>query len=119
MQFERVSMRPRAAVTGIFAFICVGLTGSAQAGSFSEYLFPGGANPGAYAPSSGIVIDSNGHLWGTTSRGGDDDSWIHDAGTIFELVPPSRVSRIGRAVRCSTSVPTMPDTIRTGLHLSG
>jgi uncharacterized repeat protein (TIGR03803 family) len=46
------------------------------------YRFAGGSD--GYAPTSGLVADKNGNLYGTTAAGGS-----HNNGTIFELKRPS------------------------------
>ena len=44
------------------------------------YAFNSGTD-GSY-PVAGIIMDSTGHLYGTTSRGG-----AYDFGTVFEITP--------------------------------
>jgi uncharacterized repeat protein (TIGR03803 family) len=48
------------------------------------YSFTG--NPDGYDPRAGIVMDSSGNLYGTTTKGGTN-SQNGDQGTIFRLTP--------------------------------
>jgi uncharacterized repeat protein (TIGR03803 family) len=47
-----------------------------------------GANDGAY-PWAGLVFDSQGNLYGTTTGGGGSLSCTGGCGTVFELSPPT------------------------------
>ena len=52
-------------------------------GSWSEsvlYSFTGGNDGGA--PAAGLIFDSNGNLYGTTTVGG-----VYNKGTVFQLTP--------------------------------
>ncbi len=58
-------------------------------GSWTEttlYAFPGGPNDG-FLPEGGLIFDSAGNLYGTTSEGGTGGSSL---GTVYELSPPSQ-----------------------------
>jgi uncharacterized repeat protein (TIGR03803 family) len=50
------------------------------------YKFPGSPNGGS-SPSSGLISDTKGNLYGTTYAGGTDN-----AGTVFELAPTASSS---------------------------
>lgn len=61
----------------------------APGGSWTEailYSFSGGSDGGQ--PATGLVIDKNGALYGTT-RGGGSGACPSGCGTIFELTPPA------------------------------
>ena len=64
-----------------------------QGGAWTEnviYTFAGGAD-GAF-PQSGVVLDQNGNLYGTTSEGGISQYTPcgGGCGTVFELSPPAQ-----------------------------
>src|ERR1035438_3759638 len=74
------SLTPFASV----ASICLLLAGSALPATSQEaiiYSFAGGASDGA-SPSSALVVDKAGNLYGTTPQGG-----ASGCGTVFELSP--------------------------------
>jgi hypothetical protein len=63
---------------------------STAGGAWTEtilYNFQGG-NDGAF-PTTGVVIDSAGNLFGTTDEGGGINCNPYDCGTVFELSPPA------------------------------
>ena len=67
---------------------------SSGSGPWTEtvlYTFTGGSD-GAY-PEAGLIFDSKGNLYGTTTNGGDTSgsncSGIGGCGVVFELSPPS------------------------------
>ena len=104
------------AITVVFALMVV-LTQSAQAqapaggGRWTEkvpYSFCSQTNctDGAY-PSSGLIRDAAGNLYGTTLEGG-----AYNYGTVFELTPAG--AGAGRR-RCCIASPT---AARTGIGLS-
>lgn len=51
------------------------------------YTFQGGAD--GRQPSTGLVFDQNGNLFGTTSFGGNAQACGGGCGTVFELSPPA------------------------------
>jgi uncharacterized repeat protein (TIGR03803 family) len=51
------------------------------------YNFTGGTDGGS--PQSGVIIDSAGRLYGTTSSGGNYLCLYYGCGTVFKLVPPA------------------------------
>ncbi len=58
-----------------------------QSGAWTEtvlYEFQGPFSDGT-GPLAGLVLDTAGNLYGTTSAGG-----VYNAGTVFELAPPSQ-----------------------------
>jgi uncharacterized repeat protein (TIGR03803 family) len=79
--------RTRYAVSKAFVLVAIAVTltgsGWAQATEKILYSFTGSAD-GGY-PQSGLVADSKGNLYGTTSQGGSG-AYCH-CGTIFELIP--------------------------------
>jgi hypothetical protein len=54
------------------------------------HTFQGGTSDGYY-PWGGVILDSKGNLYGTTTRGGSGncDGYPGDCGVVFELSPPA------------------------------
>jgi uncharacterized repeat protein (TIGR03803 family) len=52
------------------------------AGNVTMLHYFGGDTTDGGLPLGGVIRDSAGHLWGTTSQGGTDN-----AGTVYELTP--------------------------------
>jgi uncharacterized repeat protein (TIGR03803 family) len=48
------------------------------------YNFAGGISDGSY-PASGVILDSNGNLYGTTVYGGGTGCSSNGCGTVYEL----------------------------------
>jgi hypothetical protein len=66
-------------------------------GSWTEtvlHVFKGNAGNDGAQPEGGLVIDSSGHLYGTTGYGGTGICWLLGSltgcGTVFELYPPTQ-----------------------------
>ncbi len=68
--------------------LVIGMLMSSAFGQTFTSLYSFGAVPGdGVAPGSGVVVDKNGNLFGTTGVGGIQGS----NGTVFELTPPATV----------------------------
>lgn len=70
------------------------LTTPALAGSNEQviYRFQGGSD--GYNPTSALLIDKGGNLYGTTVEGGTPGSCVasqHGCGTVFQLKPPTHL----------------------------
>jgi len=66
------------------AVLCTGAT--AQARTFKAvHYFTGGQDGGG--PSSGVILDPSGNLYGTTVGGGDAGCFNGTCGVVFELTP--------------------------------
>ncbi|MGA2373790.1 MAG: choice-of-anchor tandem repeat GloVer-containing protein [Candidatus Korobacteraceae bacterium] len=52
------------------------------------YSFQQGQGAGGFAPIGGVTFGSDGNLYGTTSRGGQND-----VGTVYKLSPPATVCK--------------------------
>lgn len=82
MRNAKPSIGLKPALLSTFAIIlCV--TNSSAATEKQLYSFPSFRNDG-HSPLAGVVIDTEGNLYGTTSVGG-----AFSAGTVFELSPPA------------------------------
>ena len=77
-----------AALTRVLMAAMIVITLASGAWSQTEkmtHTFTGGVD--GFLPQAGLVIDSKGNLYGTTSTGGNSD--ICECGTVFELSPGS------------------------------
>ncbi len=70
-----------------------------KGGSWTEtvlYIFKGNASQDGNVPAGGLVLDSQGNLYGTTGYGGTGDCVLLGTkvgcGTLYELSPPSQQS---------------------------
>ena len=81
MNFKRWSYK---AATTLFAAI---FAASAWAGNTYKVLHAFGQGFDGWAPESGLVIDINGNLFGTTTAGGSGCRQSPGCGIVFELVP--------------------------------
>jgi hypothetical protein len=79
-------------ISRAFLVAAVILSVSASAsGEWKEkvlYSFKGGTD--GWLPQGGVVFDSVGNLYGTTSRSGSEGCPLSGCGTVFEISPPSK-----------------------------
>jgi uncharacterized repeat protein (TIGR03803 family) len=85
--------------------------GSSTITALVSFSGTNGNDPGSI-PTSGVILDGNGNLYGTTFHGGADD-----AGTVFELARGS--STITTLVTFNGSNGNFPNTNYNGLIMDG
>ena len=104
------------ASSGLYAFGQV-LELSPGAGGWTEKrLYAFGDTPDGYAPENGVILDSNGNLFGTTSTGGSFTADFGLGGTVYEIPnvttadpvfsPPSGVYTTAQSVSISDTTPS-------------
>lgn len=90
-------MRYSETVPGVIAgLVLLGMsfvTGNATAGSKESVLYRFNGGKDGNSPMAGMIADSAGNLYGTTTQGGGAANCTGGCGTVFELSPPAQQGR--------------------------
>ena len=65
------------------------ITSSGKFISLFKFTESNGKSPGGKWPSTSLLLDKHGNLYGTTEAGGTGTCYLGGCGTVFKLAPPS------------------------------
>ena len=104
------------ASSGLYAFGQVLELSPGGGGWTEKRLYAFGDTPDGYAPENGVILDTNGNLYGTTSTGGSFTADFGLGGTVFEIPnvttadpvfsPPSGLYTTAQSVSIADATPS-------------